>query len=65
MRVYRYDGLVHKDVWLYDPTDSSINKYCIDSHYRNRYCILIASISFGLEIPPPTIINQKDNSSPT
>lgn len=36
MRVMRYDGLVHKDVWLYDPADTTITKYCIDKQYRNR-----------------------------
>ena len=25
------------DVWLYDPADTSITKYCIDSQYRNRF----------------------------
>ena len=34
------------DVWLYDPADTSITKYCIDTNYRERQRLMCAKL-FG------------------
>jgi hypothetical protein len=36
MKIRRFNRLVHKDVWLCDPADTSITKYCMDTNYRER-----------------------------
>ena len=46
MKIRKFKGLVHKDVWLYDPADTSITKYCMDSQYRERQRLMCAKL-FG------------------
>ena len=49
MQIRKFNGLVHKNVWLYDPADTSITKYCIDTKYRERQRLMCDKLFGSLQ----------------